>query len=423
MTAMVMHLLIIDANEPGIDTIRLAKRRDLRVSFIRSDYRKYAESERNRSIVYDADAVMSIRDSTVEDEVYRAVNAIHSHFPINGAICLLEPCIDVAARVCRRLDIRFTNAVAVDNARDKAKARELLAAAGLRSARHRCVQTLSEVFAAATDIGGPVVVKPQTGYDSLLATVASDPDAAVTAATQLLRGIEDLPPQLQAQFSRGIMVEEYLQGPLVSAELGLRDGQYYRYMLSDHPRAREDECIEVGASMPADLSSTQIDTCFAYAEQVCRVLGFDFGILHVEMIVTSRGPVLVEANSRLMGGVMPALYRLLTGVEIQEFLLDLHLGLPLQDRPPRYAGFVAARNIMPKRDMSLPDVVDLSWHKAFGSDLAGFEAYRLVPRARVRRLDVLGCYLTRGTSFAAANALAERMVTQFEQRIGIPLIR
>lgn len=120
---------------------------------------------------------------------------------------------------------------------------------------------------------------------------------------------------------------------------------------------------------------------------------------------------------------MPALYRLLTGVEIQEFLLDLHLGLPLQDRPPVYTGFVAARNIMPKRDMSLPDVLDLSWHKAFGNDLASFEAYRLIPRAKVRRLDVLGCYFTRGTSFATANALAESMVTQFEQRIGIPLIR
>src|SRR3546814_12093779 len=70
-------------------------------------------------------------------------------------------------------------------------------------------------------------------------------------------------------------------------------------------------------------------------------------------------------------GVMPALYRLLTGVEIQEFLLDLHLGLPLQDRPPRYAGFVAARNIMPKRDMSLPDVVDLYCHKALDPKSVG----------------------------------------------------
>jgi biotin carboxylase len=245
---------------------------------------------------------------------------------------------------------------------------------------------------------------------------------AAQAAEHLLQGIDQLPLQLQAQFRTGILVEEYLVGPLVSAEIGVRDGQFYRFMVSDHPRARQDECIEMGASMPADLSKAQIEACFAYAEAVSRALGFDLGIFHVEMIVTEQGPVLVEMNSRLMGGVLPAVYRNLTGESIQDRLIDIHLGVPIAARPT-YAGYVSARTIMPDRDGVLPARINLDWVREFEPQLLEFDGHKLEPGAAVKRLQVIGSYHVRATSFAEANLAAEAALRRFEATVGVPLIQ
>lgn len=425
---MAPHLLIIDANLPGIDTIAVAKRRGLQVSFIRSGYRKYPQTQSVRNIVYMADALLTIADSSNETSLHRAVAALHGFNPIDAAVCLLEPSLDTAARVCARLDIPFTDTTAVAAARDKFETRARLRAAGLRMPRCYRVNNAEEARAAAAAIGGPVVVKPQTGYDSLLASIAGDPDQAACAAGQLQKEIRRLPPQLWQQLRRGILIEEYVSGPLISAEIGIRDGHVYRFMLSDHARAHLDECVEIGASMPADLDARQSEAAYTYAEEVLRILGLDLGIFHIEMIVSSEGPVLVEANARLMGGIMPAIYRNLTGEDIQDRLLDLHLGEPLADRPD-FCGCVAGRTIMPADDGQLPADCDLSWLQAIDRllpedvELVDCTVYQLAPDTVVRSLDLLASFQLRAASCNKAVQAADDLLMEFETRLRIPLMR
>lgn len=419
---MSQHVVFIDTTWPGIETMHLAKQRGLRVSFVRSGYRRYAAMERVKRIFSTIDTTVVISAATVEEEVSRALQQIAAMAPIDAVISELEPCVDVVARVCARLRIPFTSASAVTAARDKTRAREIIQRAGLRCPRFRQVRTPQEARAAAEAMGTQVVIKPRTGYHSLFAAVAPTPPDAERAAQKLLFGIDVLPLHLQAQFRKGILVEEHLTGPLVSAEIGVRDGKFYRFMVSDHPRAREDECIEMGASMPANLMPDQIEACFQYAEAVARELGFDLGIFHAEMIATELGPVLVEMNSRLMGGVMPSVYRHLTGESIQERLLDIHLGSPIRDDRPKYDGYVSARNIMPDRDAALADRIDLSWLKEYGGQLIEFDPHRLDPGIPVRRGEILGWYHVRAGSFAEANTVADSILGRFEKSMGILLI-
>lgn len=416
------HIVFIDTTSPGIETMHLAKQRGLRVSFIRSGYRHYVGTERVNRIFSTLDTIVTISASTVEEEVLRAMHQIAALATIDAVISELEPCVDVAARVCARLAIPFTRASAVVAARDKTRAREIIERAGLRCPRFRQVATPQEARAAAEAMGTPVVIKPRTGFYSLLVAVAPTPRDAEHAAQKLLFGIDALPMQLQDQFRRGILVEEYLTGPLVSAEIGVRDGKFYRFMVSDHPRALEDECIEMGASMPANLRPDQVEACFQYSEAVARELGLDLGILHAEMIATEEGPVLVEMNSRLMGGVMPSVYRHLTGESIQERLLDIHLGLPIRDELPKYSGYVSARNIMPVRDSVLADRIDLSWLKEYSGQLIEFDPHHFNPGLPVRRRQILGWYHVRAGSFTEADTAANTILGRFEKSVGVPLI-
>lgn len=419
---MSQHIVFIDTTWSGIETMHLAKQRGLRVSFIKPGYCRYFGTERAKHIFSTLDTIVTISASTEDEEVLRALRQIAALSPIDAVITQFEPCVDVVARSCAQLGIPFTSASAVAAARDKTRARAIIQCAGLRCPRFRQVTTPQEARVAAEAIATPVVIKPRTGYYSLLVAVAPTPPDAESAAQKLLFGIDALPVHLQAQFRKGILVEEYLAGPLVSAEIGVRDGQFYRFMVSDHPRARGDECIEMGASMPANLTPDQIEACFEYAEAVARELGLDLGIFHAEMIVTEQGPALIEMNSRLMGGVMPSVYRHLTGESIQERLLDMHLGLPIRDDLPKYAGYVSARNIMPDRDAALAERIDLSWLKEYGGQSIEFDPHRFDPGIPVRRSEILGWYHVRAESFAEANTVANTILGRFERSIGIPLI-
>ncbi|MBP2232713.1 biotin carboxylase [Azospirillum agricola] len=416
------HVLIIDSNLPGFETMRRAKQRGYHVSFIRSKYRLYSETEAIRKAVYDIDTVLTIEDPTDIAEVRHAIETVQRHRPVDGVITQLEICVDVVARICAELGLPFTDAGAVERARDKARAREVIQEAGLRSARFRVVHSPAEAAAAMRDLGVPVIVKPQTGYDSLFACPASTPEEAEAAAARLLEGIDRVPAQIRPQLRRGILVEELLQGPLVSAEIGVSRGRFHRFMISGRTRAAENECIELGAIMPADLPEPERERCFAYAEDVARALGLDLGILHIELIVTKDGPVLVEVNPRLMGGVMPGLYNNLTGDNIFDHLLDIHLGLDVPAPARGAGGFISSRKIMVRADGRLADRIALDWVRDV-PNLIHFDPYILRPNEAVKRLDILARYQIRGEDLRDADATAAGLLDRFEAELGVALVR
>src|SRR5206468_1631395 len=94
-------------------------------------------------------------------------------------------------------------------------------------------------------------------------------------------------------------------------------------------RGNVDEVVELGGFMPARLDPATWRACEDYAVRVCRALGLDLGIFHLEIIVTADGPRLVEANPRMMGGALPLIYERFTGHSIQDHLIAVHLGSPL----------------------------------------------------------------------------------------------
>jgi biotin carboxylase len=415
------HVVFADANVPTFETIEVAHQRGYEISLIRSKYRMYTETPFVLDVTARIDRIIDIDDPTRYDQMTGAIKQAGSVSPIDAVITQLEPCVDTVADACASLGLRFTNAHAVRIARDKAKARQVISEAGLASAAFEVVQSPESAAAAAAKIGH-VIVKPQTSYDSLLAYTADTPDEARDCAAKLLAGIDSLAPQLREQVSRGILVEERLRGELVSAELGMRDGQFYRFMLSGRPRSADNECIEMGASMPADVSAEMRDACFTYAENVARAIGLDIGIFHIEMIITGRGPVLVEVNPRLMGGVMPGMYKHATGDDICAHLLDIHLGLPIRFNDQKPSRFITSRKLMPKQGGQLAANVDVSWVSCVDS-IVHFSPYKLNSMQHVERLDILARYEVECTTMTEANNVAESVLSRFEKTVGIPLIR
>ena len=102
-----------------------------------------------------------------EDAVVREVTAHWGGMTFDRVICLWEPGVVLAAKLRAALGVSglgVGDAIAFRN-KDIMKAR--VAAAGIRTPKHRGARTAAEVRAAAEEIGYPLIIKPIDGAGSM----------------------------------------------------------------------------------------------------------------------------------------------------------------------------------------------------------------------------------------------------------------
>jgi cysteine synthase A len=92
------------------------------------------------------------------------------------------------------------------------------------------------------------------------------------------------------------------------------------------------------------------------ARRALDAVGYSWGAAHVEIRSTKRGPVVVEINARLAGGMIPELIRLATGVDLLEQQLRAAIGLPVCLKPTR-SRHAAIRSLLPPADGTLREVL------------------------------------------------------------------
>ena len=123
-----------------------------------------------------------------EDAVVAAVVAHWGGMTFDRVICLWEPGVVLAAKLRVALGVGglgVDDAIAFRN-KDIMKAR--VAAAGIRTPKHRGARTAAEVRAAAEDIGYPLIIKPIDGagsMDTFRVDDAKELDAAIKRMTHV----------------------------------------------------------------------------------------------------------------------------------------------------------------------------------------------------------------------------------------------
>jgi len=419
-----MHIAFVDSNEAALEAIARAKDEGHQVSFIESFDPIYARTIENIGLIERSDWV--IRDVATTDAaaVTAALAECHAKHPVDFAVTHHEMAVEAVALSCRALGLRGTNPDAVLTARRKDLLRAALRDAGLAMPAFALARDAGEAVAAADTIGYPVVIKPPSGADSKLTSVARSRADVRTACEQALGDLCVVPPVWRPQFSRGLLVERYLDGPLVSAEIGMRDGRGHVFCISGRTRARDNEVIEIGPHIPAELPPDQSRACRTYAEAVCRAVGLDPGVFHLEMIVTPGGPVLVEANPRIMGGIMPTVYQHAAGRNIYTDFARLISGAPV-DGSPLFDGCVTGRRLFAAVDSTLPESWDSGWLARYSGQLIRYDSpasLGLGPLQTVRRGDVIARVILRGSEYADTARIGGEIARHVEQSLGIELM-
>lgn len=220
--------------------------------------------------------------------------------------------------------------------RDKLAQRARLAAAGLTTPRFAESRPGEPI-----DVPAPMIIKPARGSGGTLAFV-------ITAAGQL----EPVLYECRARTATAAAVdddsafiaEELIVGSrwhnrdgfasYVSVETAAVDGHRTTLAITDR-FPLQPPVLETGMCLPTSLSPDQQNSITAVTEQALAALGFDHGLSHTELMLTSDGPVVIEVNARV-GGALPYLFPLAGGPDLIALAADVALGR--EPEPPVLSG-------------------------------------------------------------------------------------
>lgn len=132
----------------------------------------------------------------------------------------------------------------------------------------------------------------------------------------------------QANSRHGVVIiEEFLEGEEVSVEVMVVNGDVNVLQITDKITTGAPHFVEMGHTQPSRKPEDIQNQIKILAVKAVKSLGIDNGPCHVEIMVTSRGPVMVELGARMGGdNITTHLVPLSTGIDMTEATIHVALG-------------------------------------------------------------------------------------------------
>jgi len=255
-----------------------------------------------------------------------AAAAVARHEP-TALLALADDCLVFAADLAERLGLAFTSPELARRYTDKHEQRLALARGGLDVPRQWVISPdSSTVFEdIAREAHFPAVLKPLRGeasrdtlpvasFDELVSLWHSEGFDVATRPFVLEEYIRDSPLPLAGEgFAGYVSVESAVSNGIVS-HLAINGRMPPAYPFR-----------ETGFFIPAELEPDLAVQVLDVAERAAQSLGVHLGCLHTEIKLTPTGPVVIEVNGRIGGGV-PEMLEAATGIDLLGVAFDLALG-------------------------------------------------------------------------------------------------
>lgn len=334
--AMTKHIVFVTWKAGNAPAFESAKRLGHHVTLVRSTaMERYQDIDLDRSgYAAFVDTVHVLDDATVVEDLRDCLVQVHAERPIDGLIASVDALVVPVAGIAEELGVTFTDSRGAAIAKQKHLCRDRLAAAGLDTTLHRVVTDRAAAEAFVAESGLPVVIKPACGSGSDGAHVVGDLETLHEA----------FPSRTDGVFADGVLMEEYLTGTFVSAEVALVHGRFVPLAITDRKTWSRHEPLELGVTIPACLPDAERDAVLGFAEQAVRALDLRMGVFHIEVMVRPDGSVsLIELNPRVMGSCLPQLFSMASGIDFFEILVRIYLGEDPDLSALSFDGFATVR--------------------------------------------------------------------------------
>ncbi|MFS6555827.1 ATP-grasp domain-containing protein [Parabacteroides distasonis] len=179
------------------------------------------------------------------------------------------------------------------------------------------IKTRGELLNIIEDLTFPCIMKPT--------------DNAGSHGVVLVHNVDEL--MKNYEYSRNnsrngcVIIEEYLKGDEVSVEVMVVNGNVHILQITDKITTGSPHFVEMGHTEPSRMSDNIQRQIKIVAENAVRAVCIDNGPSHVEMMVTERGPVMIELGARMGGdNITTHLVPLSTGIDMTEATINVALG-------------------------------------------------------------------------------------------------
>lgn len=225
--------------------------------------------------------------------------------------------------------------------RDKALMGQVVAAAGLATPRGRVFDRAEDALTWFTGTGlTEAVVKPLSSAGTDNVWFCRDAVAVDHACRKVLSAAN-----VYGEANRRVLVQELVRGPeyylnTVSNDGVHRTAEMWRYVKRPGPTGAS--VYDLEETVPATSVEAKTLRQFTYA--VLDALGITSAAAHTEVILTDRGPVLIETGARLGGATVPQIVQRYSGVSqadlYAETLLDPRRLLDFDDQQVTWSATV-----------------------------------------------------------------------------------
>ena len=299
------RLMIVGASVLQLPAIIKAKEMGLYVGV--ADYNpravgiQYTDEFFNASTM-DEDAVLQAAEQFKPD----GIMTLATDMPMRGV-----------SRVSDKMHLHSISYETSFKATDKYEMIKAFKANGVPSPWYFVVDSIDEIRELEGELSYPCIIKPTDN--------AGSHGVAKVYSFEELLGNYDYSHSCSRKGR--VIIEEYLDGPEVSVEVMVVNGDVHILQITDKITTGAPHFVEMGHTQPSQLPIETQEQIRKVAESACKSLGIDKGPAHVEMKVTARGPVMIELGARMGGdNITTHLVPLSTGIDMVGSTIKVALG-------------------------------------------------------------------------------------------------
>lgn len=240
------------------------------------------------------------------------------HYNVDAIVAVAtDVSVPSVARACLSLNLPSISVSAADISVNKLMQRNHFKAAGLRVPKYIPFRNSNKAQEIAIEIGFPVVIKPSDSAGSRGVSLVKNKNDVILAADSALA----------ESFSKVGIVEEYIDGDEISVEGFVVNGIFHPICLSEKKRTSPPYLLDTEVYFPDSLNPTERSSILNLASKASAACGLDNCPVHMEILRSTRGPVVVELAARGAGfRVFTNILPWVTDVDTVDIQLKLALG-------------------------------------------------------------------------------------------------
>lgn len=219
-----------------------------------------------------------------------------------GVICSADKYLIHASKIAFALEAPYIEPDIAIILRDKRESRKIYNQLDIGDVRWSDASSLETVLSFYNDLNcQPIVLKNVAGTGSLDVYILDDEKSIVEAWNNSQR--------CQRWLEAPLMVEEYIEGVLFSAEVIVSQSKPQILGFTDRQLSAYPTVAEIGYTFPAHIPDNYAVTIREVIKKITNGFGIQQGFLHIEMIISSDGVRVVEVNPRLPGALVTYMLR------------------------------------------------------------------------------------------------------------------